>query len=229
MIIKHLLAFAVLLVAPKAILFIQNKIVKYLENHMELSRAKLIGFFIKLGSFFVIGLIIAQTIGIEINTILGAAGVLTIAISFSMQTILTNLISGFLVLFEQSIKIKDKVLINKIEGTLINIGFLSSTIELKDGSHARVPNGDLLKFPFISLNTQEFQTTEIQFSIDKNEFEKFNKKLEKNLNEAIKSEFSLSQSVNKLDGSIFSGVIKVTGKEVISSSTLANIIAKSMN
>jgi len=228
MILKNLVAIAILVIAPKAILFMQKKLVQHLESHMEISRAKLIAFFVKLASFFIIGLIVAQTLGIDINTVLGAAGVLTIAVSFSIKTILTNLITGFMVLFEQSIKINDRVLINKIEGTLINIGFLSSTIELKDGTLARIPNGDLLKFPFFSLNAKKFKIIEIEFVIEVIKYEIFINNLEKRLQKDFADKVSLIINVVKVEKTKVSGVVKVTTKEDISNALLATYIAKSI-
>lgn len=88
-----------------------------------------------------------HAVGVDIVSILGAAGVAGVAIGFAAQTTLSNLISGIFIMSERSIKPGDYIHVGGFEGTVEAINMLSVTIRQPDNSLLRVPCETIIKTP----------------------------------------------------------------------------------
>jgi small-conductance mechanosensitive channel len=75
-----------------------------------------------------------------LNLIIGALGV---GIGFGLQNIVSNIVSGFVIIFERPIHIGDIVTSGSIEGQVTAIGLRSSRIRTYDGAEVIVPNNNL--------------------------------------------------------------------------------------
>ncbi|MBT9449933.1 mechanosensitive ion channel family protein [Akkermansia glycaniphila] len=92
-----------------------------------------------------------SAMGIDVVSILGAAGVVGIAIGFASQTSLSNLISGIFLVGEKSVNIGDTIQISGFTGTIENIGLLSVKLRQADNAVVRVPNETLIKTPVVNI------------------------------------------------------------------------------
>lgn len=84
-------------------------------------------------------------VGIDVKVLVGAAGILTVAIGFASQTSTANIISGLFLLLEKRFGISDVIEINNIRGEVISIGLLSTELRTLDNLSVRVPNELLMK------------------------------------------------------------------------------------
>ncbi|MCH7410824.1 mechanosensitive ion channel [Belliella sp. DSM 111904] len=82
--------------------------------------------------------------GIGFDKIAIVLGALTLGISFGLQTIVNNLVSGVILAFEKPIQIGDAIEVGGRSGTVKDVGIRSSKIQSYDGSEIIIPNGDLL-------------------------------------------------------------------------------------
>ena len=99
-------------------------------------------------SFFVLAVIYVLGIfNIKITALLGAAGIAGVAIGFAAQTSFSNIISGFFILSEKSLKIGDYITIKDVSGTVDSIDMLSVKIKTPDNQMVRVPNETIIKDP----------------------------------------------------------------------------------
>lgn len=83
--------------------------------------------------------------GIRLNGLLGAAGIAGIAIGFAAQTSFSNIISGFFLLTEKTLKIGDYITIDDVTGTVDSIDLLSVKIHTTDNQMIRIPNETIIK------------------------------------------------------------------------------------
>ena len=77
----------------------------------------------------------------KLNLIIGALGV---GIGFGLQNIVSNFVSGFVIIFERPLHIGDIIATGTIEGEVTAIGLRSSRIRTYDGAEVIVPNNNLV-------------------------------------------------------------------------------------
>ncbi|WP_169066712.1 mechanosensitive ion channel domain-containing protein [Candidatus Accumulibacter phosphatis] len=77
-------------------------------------------------------------------------GALAIGIGFGTQTIIKNVISGIIILFERKIRVGDIVAIEGMTGYVTQVDLRASTLRGFDGLEALVPNSSLLENQIIN-------------------------------------------------------------------------------
>ena len=99
------------------------------------ARYTIIGF----GFIFAISIL-----GIDLSTFNLMAGALGLGIGFGLQTIISNFVSGLILIFERPIHQGDSVEVNNLWGTVSSIGVRASVISTFDGAEVIVPNNNLI-------------------------------------------------------------------------------------
>jgi len=126
----------------------EKSMVKRMSRHqaMLLRRVIFYGLFIL---FFVSAL---HQIGFTLSVIIGAAGILTVAIGFASQTAASNLISGIFLLFEHPFQVGDFIQVNNQSGTVDSMDLLSTKLMTGDNLLIRIPNEMLIKSPITNFS-----------------------------------------------------------------------------
>lgn len=105
--------------------------------------------------FWPLALIIAVSVlkelGFSLAPLLGAAGILGIALGFASQTSVSNIISGFFLLGEEPFKVGDIIQVGEMEGVVLTIDMLSVKIRTFDNKMVRIPNEALVKSQFTNV------------------------------------------------------------------------------
>lgn len=90
-------------------------------------------------------------LGFNLNVLLGAASVLTVAIGFASQTSASNFISGIFLMAERSFVIGDVIRVGNTVGEVLSIDLLSVKIRTFDNLFVRLPNESLIKSELTTL------------------------------------------------------------------------------
>jgi len=97
------------------------------------------------------GFILALSVlGIDLSKFNLMAGALGLGIGFGLQNIVSNFISGIILVFERPILPGDSVEVNKLLGTVKKIGVRSSKISTYEGAEVVVPNNNLISNDLIN-------------------------------------------------------------------------------
>lgn len=83
--------------------------------------------------------------GFSLEVVLGAAGILTVAIGFASQTSASNIISGLFLVMEKPFEIGDFIEVDATIGEVISIDLLSVKLRTPDNLYVRIPNETLIK------------------------------------------------------------------------------------
>ncbi|MCG2580321.1 MAG: mechanosensitive ion channel family protein [Marinobacter sp.] len=83
--------------------------------------------------------------GFSLDVVLGAAGILTVAIGFASQTSASNMISGLFLLVERPFEIGDYIEVDATLGEVVGIDMLSVKLRTTDNLYVRIPNETLIK------------------------------------------------------------------------------------
>lgn len=84
-------------------------------------------------------------LGFSLGVLLGAAGVLSVAIGFASQTSASNLISGLFLIGEKPFQIGDTIKVGNTIGEVLSIDLLSVKLRTFDNLFVRIPNESLIK------------------------------------------------------------------------------------
>ena len=99
--------------------------------------------------------IILQTAGIDLTTLNVLAGALGIGLGFGLQNIVSNFISGVIILFERPIKVGDRIEVGNVEGDVVHIGGRSTTVVTNDNISIIVPNSKFISENVINWSHNE--------------------------------------------------------------------------
>ena len=145
--ISSLLVFLAVLIG----VYLLSKLLKRLFSDRILSRLK-----ISKGTHFTLlrltqyllwfmgGIIAFQFIGIDLSGLAVIFGFLSLGIGFGLQNLTSNFVSGLILLFEQPIRVGDRVTVGDIEGDVLEINFRSTTIRSLNNLAVIVPNSDFI-------------------------------------------------------------------------------------
>ncbi len=138
--------------------------------------------------------------GLPIDKITIVLGALGVGIGLGLQSIVNNLVSGVILIFEQPFRIGDYIEITDKKGRVLDIGIRASKILMEDGAEMVVSNGDLLSGRVINWTQRNDNVRiELLFNIDISE-SKINYEIIKELinAELLNSEYVLKAETNEI-------------------------------
>jgi small-conductance mechanosensitive channel len=104
-------------------------------------------------------------VGFNLGVLLGAAGVLTVALGFASQTSASNIISGLFLLIEQPFTIGDSVQIGGTTGEVLSIDLLSVKLRMYNNTFVRVPNESVIKSEVRTLSRFPIRRVDLKIGI----------------------------------------------------------------
>jgi len=98
-----------------------------------------------IGFFIALGLLNLDTV---LTSVLGAAGVVGLAIGLALQGTLNNTFSGLILSFLPELQIGDWVETNGFAGSVMEINLRNIVIKQSDNNYVIIPNGKIIEEPF---------------------------------------------------------------------------------
>ncbi|MDO8966212.1 mechanosensitive ion channel family protein [Algoriphagus sp.] len=98
---------------------------------------------------------ILQTNGIDLSAFGVLAGAIGVGIGFGLQNITNNFISGLIILFEQPIKVGDRIEVGDVSGDVIQINARATTVVTNDNISVIVPNSQFIDSQVINWSHNE--------------------------------------------------------------------------
>lgn len=89
-------------------------------------------------------IVILQSAGVDLSALTVLAGALGLGLSFGLQNITSNLVSGLIVLIERPIKIGDRIEVAGVTGDVKEIALRATTICTNDNIEIIVPNSEFI-------------------------------------------------------------------------------------
>lgn len=84
-------------------------------------------------------------LGFSLGPLLGAAGIVGVALGFASQTSVSNVISGLFLIAEKPFEVGDVITVGDLTGAVLSIDTLSIKIRTFDNRFVRVPNEMILR------------------------------------------------------------------------------------
>lgn len=119
------------------------------------------------GAVWIIGFVIALGVmGLDFGALLGALGLTSVAIGFSLKDVLSNYISGVILLAARPFRINDQVVIAEYEGTITQIQLRATTMKTYDGRVVYIPNQEVFQASVINNTASAQRRSSVIVGID---------------------------------------------------------------
>jgi len=105
-------------------------------------------------------------LGFDLSVLLGAAGVVTVALSFASQTSASNVISGLFLVAEAAFQPGDTIDVDGVSGEVLSIDLLSVKLRTFDNRYVRLPNENLVKARITNLSRLPLRRFDIDLAVD---------------------------------------------------------------
>lgn len=113
------------------------------RSALEKTAYTLLRSFFKILLWVLLALILCGMLGINVTSLVALLSVVTLAISLSVQNLLTNVISGIILLASKPFKVGDYVEIGQQSGTVHELGMLYTKILTLDHCVVEIPNSNI--------------------------------------------------------------------------------------
>jgi small-conductance mechanosensitive channel len=104
-------------------------------------------------------------LGFHLSTLLGAAGIVSVALGFAAQTSASNFIAGLFLIGEQPFVIGDVVRIGATTGEVLSIDLISIKLRTDDNLFVRVPNETVVKSEVVNLTHFPIRRLDLAFGV----------------------------------------------------------------
>ena len=144
--IRTMIRVAVLLfIGLPAIYYFSKWIRKVTTLRLSAQPGMVAGKIIYYTGLFMILFSVLNELGFHLNTLLGAAGIVGIAVGFASQTSVSNIISGIFIMMERPFVINDYITVDGMSGQVLSIDMLSIKLKTDDNRFVRIPNETVIK------------------------------------------------------------------------------------
>jgi small-conductance mechanosensitive channel len=106
-----------------------------------------------------------RQLGFNLGVLVGAAGIVTVAIGFASQTSASNLISGLFLTLENAVAVGDVIKVEGITGEVLSVDLLSTKVRTFDNLLVRIPNETMVKTQITNLNRFPIRRVDLQVGV----------------------------------------------------------------
>lgn len=157
--IAFILKFFIILLVGLIVAWIyKNKVAKskVFKSKLSISTQTLLG---NIGYYFIIFIAIVtslNSIGLNLSSLAVVAGALSVGIGFGLQNIVSNFISGIILMFEKSVNVGDYVeLENGVRGNVTEIRLRATIITTNEHIDVIVPNSNFIQNSVTNLTLND--------------------------------------------------------------------------
>lgn len=143
--------------------------VRFFNGRLDAHRSMILR---RLVFYLVLGLAVATALnelGFKLGVLLGAAGILSVAIGFASQTSASNLISGLFLVGERPFGIGDAIQVGGTTGEVLSIDLLSVKLRTFDNLFVRIPNETLIKSEVVNLSRFPIRRADLLLAVARKE------------------------------------------------------------
>ena len=137
------------------------------QEKLSYSSAKMISSAGYYALVFITLLVALNSIGLDLSNLGLIAGALSIGIGFGLQTVVSNLAAGIILMFERTIRIGDYIEVtDTIRGTVSDMKMRSTTVTTNDNIDVIIPNSSFIQNNVINWTLEnDIRRIHIPFSV----------------------------------------------------------------
>lgn len=156
-------AVLVLVAGLLAIRIVMTLIQKLLDKaNLEKAAHSLIKSVARVVLYLLLGLMVADRLGIDVTGVIALASVLTLAVSLAVQNALTNVIGGFTLIYTHPFKSGDYVEVAGKSGTVQEINMAYTKLSTPDNKIISIPNSSVVAGDIINYTVSGTRRVEVK-------------------------------------------------------------------
>ena len=122
---------------------------------------------LQIGLYTTAFLLSLKIVGFDLGSLAVLSGAIGLGIGFGLQKIVSNLISGIIILLDKSIKPGDVISLNDTFGWITKLGARYASVTTRDGREHLIPNEDFITSQVINWShSSDFVRLDIYFGVD---------------------------------------------------------------
>ncbi|SMF39305.1 Small-conductance mechanosensitive channel [Alteromonadaceae bacterium Bs31] len=158
-------ALLLLLFGYSAGRFVSSALAKFFNKKLTVHGCQILKRSVFYSIFILMAVSALRELGFDLGVLLGAAGILTVAIGFASQTSASNLISGLFLLIERPFSITDVIRVGDTTGEVISVDLLSVKLRTFDNLFVRIPNETMIKTEVTTLTKFPTRRADLFFGV----------------------------------------------------------------
>lgn len=223
-IIKDLILVVIVIVLGKLLLEVISRIIKkafddkmdqdgYRKVRIE-TLSKNLYSVVKFILGFIIVMIILDMIGVNTRSIIATAGIGGVAIAFGAQTLVKDIVTGTIIIVDDTFRVGDWIKAAGVEGTVETLGMRHTKIRDYDGSLHTIPNSQITNVQNLNSGPIKFECNiYLSYEVSYQELEK----IVINVREKLKTNKDLAKYILE-DVRLF-GIMEMNEKSYVAKTT----------
>lgn len=151
------------LIVIRIIMSVVNRVLE--RGRIEKSLHTFIRTGTKILLYFLAVLIVADSIGINVSSLVAVLSVTGLAVSLAVQSTLSNLAGGIQILTTQPFKVGDYADVGGTGGTVREIGLVHTKLMTPDNKLIYIPNSDVAAAKITNFSAEERRRVDLVFSV----------------------------------------------------------------
>ena len=223
-IIKDLILVVIVIVLGKLLLEVISRIIKkafddkmdqdgYRKVRIETLTKNLYSV-VKFILGFIIVMIILDMVGVNTRSIIATAGIGGVAIAFGAQTLVKDIVTGTIIIVDDTFRVGDWIKAAGVEGTVETLGMRHTKIRDYDGSLHTIPNSQITNVQNLNSGPIKFECNiYLSYEVSYQELEE----IVINVREKLKANKDLAKYILE-DVSLF-GIMEMNEKSYVAKTT----------
>lgn len=112
---------------------------------------------VKVTVWILAGIIAVNNAGYDVAALLAGLGIGGLAFALAAQDTVANLFGGFTLFADRPFKVNDRVIVDKYDGFVREIGLRSTRIRIRDGRMVTIPNSKLANNASVNVSAEPYR------------------------------------------------------------------------
>ena len=132
---------------------------------VEVGMKGFLGKIVKVIVWVFVGLIVAESLGIDTTSLVAVISVVSLALSLSFQSLMTNLISGAVILITKPFVVGNYVDVAGTSGTVDSVSLFKTILRTPDNKKVMIPNANIDTSNIINYSSEEFRRVDVNMKV----------------------------------------------------------------
>lgn len=162
-IVSFVLVFAFGLLAVKILINIVRRL--FAKTKLEKITQNFLMAFIKLALYLIWVLTLLGMLGVQITGIITALSALLLAVGMALESNIANLANGIVIITSHLFNKGDYISVAGVEGSVVDINFLFTTIYTTDNKKITLPNSSIVNGSLVNYGANKTRRVDFTFSV----------------------------------------------------------------